>query len=293
MNHAVRAAVAALALGFGSAGTAVAAPPADLDAIAASFEEWAGQDLVNVACQVTESLAVCYGMAPGEIVVASGTPIGPGQVAGWSEIPLPDAVASSVVTEAPGTGPLTPADLDAALTEPVTAWLASPTPDTEAAVRAATAGLLSAGRALGEDLLDAPAPWLTTAQNTLDWIAENPSGGGNDGLLVRLLTDLALSMPLPPTVRGGMFLVGDTYTDPDPNEPFEGYGSVVPGTYRATFVDDCFWETLDASGGTIDSAFVLAAPQVLVTITPDAYAFRNECGWLVLADWTPPTPTAP
>ena len=98
-----------------------------------------------------------------------------------------------------------------------------------------------------------------------------------DALLVSLLDHLSLSVPLPPVVSRGVFVVGE---------------DVAPGTYVGTDVDDCFWETLDDAGGTIDSDFIAAAPRIEVVVGEDAHGLNNDRELLLLESWTPPPSTA-
>jgi hypothetical protein len=56
-----------------------------------------------------------------------------------------------------------------------------------------------------------------------------------------------------------------------------------PGTYRATGdIENCYWERLDAAGGTIDNDFVLAATQVEVTVEASDFSLSTRgCGEFV------------
>ena len=110
--------------------------------------------------------------------------------------------------------------------------------------------------------------------------------------MIRLLNDLALTVPLPPVVQQGSHLVGDGFANPDFRDS-SSYGEVRPGTYRATFVENCFWETVGETGDTIDNDFIGDAPQVIIDIPADAYAFINDCDWLVPVEWVPPATAAP
>ena len=67
--------------------------------------------------------------------------------------------------------PITPADLDAAFTAPVTAWLADPTAENKAAVMAAAQSLLDSDRDMNDDLIDAPQSWEISPELTIAAIA--------------------------------------------------------------------------------------------------------------------------
>ena len=59
-------------------------------------------------------------------------------------------------------------------------------------------------------------------------------------------------------------------------------GEAAPGTWTTYAVRDCYWERLDATGSIIANNFVMAAPQVQVTISASDFAFNSRgCGrWL-------------
>jgi len=51
------------------------------------------------------------------------------------------------------------------------------------------------------------------------------------------------------------------------------------GTFVAKDVTDCYWETRDTNGRIIDNDFIVAAPQVRVTVPDSAVVFTTEgCG---------------
>lgn len=58
---------------------------------------------------------------------------------------------------------------------------------------------------------------------------------------------------------------------------------IQSGTYRASGqIENCYWERLDASGGTIDNHFVIAATQVEVTVEATDFALNTQnCGEFV------------
>lgn len=56
-----------------------------------------------------------------------------------------------------------------------------------------------------------------------------------------------------------------------------------PGTYRANGdIQNCYWERLDAAGGTIDNDFILAATQVEITVEASDFSLSTRgCGEFV------------
>lgn len=53
---------------------------------------------------------------------------------------------------------------------------------------------------------------------------------------------------------------------------------IQPGTWQSVGakVEDCYWETSDASGNIIDNNFISIAPQFTITIPSDASGFTNS-----------------
>lgn len=249
----------------------VASPPADEDVAVLGFVVWAndqGTTVQSPSCTIAASgaAATCYGrLADGSVLVAEGTAVEGGTAYVWHDVTaLPPVVVPQPVSQA---GEVGVAELNAALADPVQAWLDDPNDLTQAAVRAAAQSLLDSGRPLAPDTVDSTVE--RDPREVLEAVADGMSFWISDGAAILNLEDLALtSVDLPFVLRHGTFLVNE---------------EVPPGTYRQRDVRvACSWEILDEAGNFIDGNFVTAAPQVLMTVSQTDYAVTNDCGFMVL-----------
>jgi hypothetical protein len=155
----------------------------------------------------------------------------------------------------------TKADLNAILGPPAAAWVAEPSGPTYDALATAAKSMLLSGRALTRDqLVDRGG---VAASEVIPRLVTYP---GEDVAVLSALDDLALDIELPFLLRKGSYLVNT---------------EVPPGTYKATDVEDCYWETLDEAGEINDNNFVNDAPQVLMSVNSSDYAVNNDCETMV------------
>lgn len=170
--------------------------------------------------------------------------------------------------------PLTVDDLNSILGPPAAEWIAAPSGTSYDALAAAARSIIESGRAVPIELVDDPR-WLERGGTAWEVVAgltsypQNAAEGG-DFRVFDWLSYLALPLiEVPFVLQTGSYLVG---------------AEVPPGTYRATEVTNCYWETLDEAGEINDNNFVSSAPQVLMTVRASDFAVNNDCETMVKVD---------
>jgi hypothetical protein len=158
--------------------------------------------------------------------------------------------------------PITPEELALALSEPARSWLLAPSAPSYDTLAAAAGTVLESGRRLPAH----PDGGVEETETRLKTLQTYP---GEDFFAAIAIDRLSVFLvDLPAIVTGGSHVVGQT---------------IQPGTYRTLGpVEDCYWETLDPAGEINDNNFVLAAPQVIMTVRSSDFAVNVErCGMWV------------
>lgn len=251
--------------------------PDDETAAIASYEAWAAREgyrnLRATACAEEGGFVICYGLEDAvhfALIAQSYVPNG-GSSYEWtliSEVPEePLATTSAPVVAPADTVPdeaINAAELNSVLGPPAQAWIDEPSGSTFDALAAAARSLDYEQRGFAVDVL---VPFVLDEQQARIAMSLLTAYPGTDTRVIVALTDLNLtSVDVPALIELGSYQVGV---------------DVQPGTYKATNVSDCYWETLDQAGEINDNNFVTDAPQVLITIRPSDFAFNNQCALLI------------